>query len=293
MKMDFRDLPQNKQEDLQRIVAIVREHCPSVGMIILFGSYARGDWREMKDLAPDRKSGHPSDYDILVITQDEEPCDSQAWQAITEACAEVRLTAIPRFIHHDIEFVNGKLERGQYFFADIVAEGRLLYNADLFELASQKELQPEERLQIAQEDFAEWFESSEQFQKMHQFCMDKGWLKKAAFNLHQAAEAAYKTFLLVFTGHIPNEHYLSLLGDQSAKIDPAFQTVFQSKNSFERDAFTALEFAYIGARYDKRYTIDEPTVTYLAERVEALLRLTEARCHEKISALQLTAPQLQ
>jgi uncharacterized protein len=286
MKMDFRDLPQNKQEDLQRIVAIVREHCPSVGMIILFGSYARGDWREMKDLAPDRKSGHPSDYDILVITQDEEPCDSQAWQAITEACAEVRLTAIPRFIHHDIEFVNGKLERGQYFFADIVAEGRLLYNADLFELASQKELQPEERLQIAQEDFAEWFESSEQFQKMHQFCMDKGWLKKAAFNLHQAAEAAYKTFLLVFTGHIPNEHYLSLLGDQSAKIDPAFQTVFQSKNSFERDAFTALEFAYIGARYDKRYTIDEPTVTYLAERVEALLRLTEARCRKKITALQ-------
>jgi uncharacterized protein len=286
MKMDFRDLPQNKQEDLQRIVAIVREHCPSVGMIILFGSYARGDWREMKDLAPDRKSGHPSDYDILVITQDEEPCDSQAWQAITEACAEVRLTAIPRFIHHDVEFVNGKLERGQYFFADIVAEGRLLYNADLFELASQKELQPEERLQIAQEDFAEWFESAQQFFEGYKFYRSKCWLKKAVFHLHQSAEAAHKTVLLVFTGYIPAEHYLSFLGDQTAQIDPDFGAIFQSKNSFERDALTALEFAYIGARYDKRYTIDEPTVTYLAERVEALLRLTEARCRKKITALQ-------
>ncbi|MCU7934909.1 MAG: hypothetical protein KZQ99_08525 [Candidatus Thiodiazotropha sp. (ex Dulcina madagascariensis)] len=45
-------------------------------------------------------------------------------------------------------------------------------------------------------------------------------------------------------------------------------------------------YAYIGARYNKRYTIDERTVTYLAAQVEALLQLTEGQCCEKTAALQ-------
>ncbi|MEJ2620545.1 MAG: HEPN domain-containing protein [Candidatus Thiodiazotropha sp.] len=286
MNKDLTFLPQNKQDDLQRIVAMIREHCPDIGMIILFGSYARGDWREMKDLAPDRKSGHPSDYDILTITRDEEQCSSQVWQEISNACTETRLSATPRFIHHDINFVNTKLERDHYFFSDIVAEGRLLYDAGLFGLATKREMQPLDRLRIAEEDFAEWFESAVQFEKMHQFCMNEGWLKKAAFNLHQASEASYKTALLVFTGYIPDEHYLAILSDRAANIDLEFQAVFEAENDFEHNAFTALEYAYIGARYDKRYTIDEPTVNYLAKRVEALLQLTETRCVEKIAALR-------
>jgi hypothetical protein len=92
--------------------------------------------------------------------------------------------------------------------------------------------------------------------------------------------------LLVFTGYIPNEHYLAFLGDQAAKIDPEFDTVFKAKNDFERDAFATLEYAYIGARYDKRYSIDESTLDYLAACVEALLNLTERRCREKINSLQ-------
>lgn len=286
MNTDLTYLPPNKRDDLQRVVAIVRERCPAVGMIILFGSYARGGWRETKDLAPDRRSGHPSDYDILAISKNEGDCDAMARQEIAQACTEANLSATPRFIHHDIGFVNRKLEVGQYFFSDIVTEGRLLYDAGTFELASRKELSHTERLRIMQEDLEEWFESAKQFYEMYKFCIEKEWLKKAAFNLHQASEAAYKTALIVFTGYIPDEHYLAILSARAARIDPVFEAIFRSGNDFERNAFTALEYAYIGARYDKRYAIDKPTVTYLAERVETLLRLTDARCREKIAALQ-------
>lgn len=289
MDTSLTHLPENKQYDLAKLVAVIRDHCPALGMIILFGSYARGGWKEAKDLSPDRKSGHPSDYDILAISEDEGDCDSLAWQEITRACSEAKLSATPRFIHHDIGFVNRKLELGQYFFSDIVAEGRMLYDSGVFELASQKELIPDERLQIAEEDYEEWFESAKQFFEMYKFCTENNWLKKAAFNLHQAAESAYKTALLVFTGYIPDEHYLAILAARAAQIDPAFETVFPSDNTFQREAFTALEYAYIGARYDKRYTIDEKTVAYLAERVEALLKLTEARCREKIALLRAAA----
>ncbi len=54
-------------------------------MIILFGSYARGDWKEAADLAPDRKSGNPSDYDILAVTRQKETVrDSLLWEVRRE-----------------------------------------------------------------------------------------------------------------------------------------------------------------------------------------------------------------
>lgn len=286
MNADLTYLPQRKRADLQRVVAIIRGCCPAVGLIVLFGSYARGDWKEAKDLAPDRRSGHASDYDILAVTGREDDCDSLAWQEIADQCSQAGLSAYPRIIHHDIGFVNRKLERGQYFFSDIVAEGRVLYDAGTLKLAEPKPLTPAERLDMAKEDFAHWFQTSEQFFKKHQFSYSQGWMKQAAFDLHQAAEAAYKTALLVFTGYIPDEHYLALLGAKAAEIDPAFAAVFHPADEFQREAFTLLEYAYIGARYDRRYTIDEPTVRFLAERVAELLRLTADRCREKIATLQ-------
>lgn len=290
MNKDLSHLPQNKRDDLQRIVEIVRNHCPAAAMVILFGSYARGDWRELKDLAPDRKSGHPSDYDLLLLTREEADCDSGAVLKINSACLEAGFSATARAIHHDIDFMNRKLETGHYFFTDIVTEGRMLYDDGSLELAEKKRLTPAEKLEIVEGDFEHWYQAAHQFFEHHKMDREKQWLKIAAFHLHQAAEAAYKTTLIVFTGYIPDEHYLAILGGRAAKIDPAlWEEVFESENQFESEAFIALEYAYIGARYDKRYTIDEPSVAYLAGRVETLLKLTEARCREKITVLQRAA----
>jgi hypothetical protein len=70
---------------------------------------------------------------------------------------------------------------------------------------------------------------------------------------------------------------------------PCFTGIFTSTDDFQHKAFAALEYAYIGARYDKHYYVAEPTVTYLAERVGELLKLTEACCQEKIAALEEAA----
>ena len=42
---DISHLPERKQVELQKIVKLIREH-DRPEMIILFGSYARGDWVE-------------------------------------------------------------------------------------------------------------------------------------------------------------------------------------------------------------------------------------------------------
>ena len=47
--------------------------------------------------------------------------------------------------------------------------------------------------------------------------MERGSLKIAAFELHQAAEAAYKTILLVFTNYSKKEHFLHILVSGNSK----------------------------------------------------------------------------
>jgi HEPN domain-containing protein len=208
---------------------------------------------------------------------------------INSTCLDAGLSATARAIHHDIDFMNRKLETGHYFFTDIVSEGRMLYDDGTLELAEKKTLTPAERLEIVEDDFDNWYQGACRFFEHYKIDREKLWLKMAAFHLHQAAEAAYKTTLIVFTGYIPDEHYLAILGQRVAKIDPALWEVFKSEDRFESEAFIALEYAYIGARYDKRYTIDEPSLAYLAGRVETLMKLTQARCREKITALQRAA----
>ncbi|MCU7926528.1 MAG: nucleotidyltransferase domain-containing protein [Candidatus Thiodiazotropha sp. (ex Dulcina madagascariensis)] len=61
-------LPEFKRDELKHIVSVIHQKSDDVEMIILFGSYARGDYKVEADLQPDRKSGHVSDYDILVVT---------------------------------------------------------------------------------------------------------------------------------------------------------------------------------------------------------------------------------
>ena len=82
MKTDLSHLPQDKQKELELTVDRIRAFIEPA-MIILFGSYARGDYKEEADLEPDRKSGHASDYDILVVTPDKSAANnSRLWKNI-------------------------------------------------------------------------------------------------------------------------------------------------------------------------------------------------------------------
>src|SRR4051812_7350667 len=99
MKHSLSHLPKLKQEELQKIVSTIRKSCDDVGKIILYGSYARGDYKEEKDLKPDRKSGHVSDYDILVVTAKKESAiDASLWNRVYVECRKLSLSADSRII---------------------------------------------------------------------------------------------------------------------------------------------------------------------------------------------------
>ena len=45
MKKSLAHLPELKQDELELIAFKIRSLCEDVQMVILFGSYARGDWK--------------------------------------------------------------------------------------------------------------------------------------------------------------------------------------------------------------------------------------------------------
>ncbi len=286
MKKSLDHLPKQKRDELDRITSIIRALCNDVEMIILFGSYARGDWKEEADLKPERKSGHKSDYDILTVTENKSTAvDTGIWHEVTRECDTLDLSTHVRIITHDIQYLNTQLAEGQYFFTDIKKESCLLFDSGNFKLARKRELKPEEKKRIAQDYFTHWHRKAESFFIDSKNAYDRKDYEKSAFELHQAAECAYKTLLLVFTGYNPNEHCLGMLGEIAAEQDVSLADIFPKDTEAKQERFELLDYAYIGARYDPDYKITREDLEYLSERVKLLLELTEEICKAKIESL--------
>lgn len=136
MKTSLAHLPQNKQDQLKTLTQIVLDKVPAE-MIILFGSYARGDWVEDYQ----EKYEYVSDFDILIVTKDKNSAKqvkkSRELEEELMANEEITRTSI---IYHSIGFVNDKIERNYYFFVDILKEGVMLFESGKFSLSEPKEL---------------------------------------------------------------------------------------------------------------------------------------------------------
>ncbi len=284
-------LPKLKQNELEKIVVTIRANCEDVEKIILFGSYARGNYKEKKDLAEDRKSGHVSDYDILVVTSKAlTALDTNLWHEIGEKCRNLKLSADPRILTHDIEELNNKLSVGQYFYSDIKEEGIVIFDAGNFDFADRRNLSDDEIKKFRTEYFEHWFGLAEGFFELFEFSFAKIDTNKhtpsnglAAFNLHQAAEHAYKTILLVFTLYNPNDHFLANLNAECEQYFPELKNLFIRETEEQKERFKLLEYAYIGGRYDPKYRISKEDLEVLAEDVKKLLGITKKICRSKIN----------
>ena len=127
MKTDVSSLPSNKQAELSKITAVIKS-ITDIEMVILFGSYARGDWVEEKD--EEGRYRYQSDFDLLVIVGNKnERAQSKYEHEIQSLLEKERSIKTPvSIIVHDIEFVNKRLKKAQYFFTDIKREGIILYD---------------------------------------------------------------------------------------------------------------------------------------------------------------------
>jgi len=224
MKKTLAHLPKEKQAELMLITEKIGDIVPEAEIIFLFGSYARGDWVDGPHIQGRGRLTirKRSDYDIFVVTRFGYTArDTGLWDKVKAELAKMDLSTLVRIIPRDIEFVNFKLQQGQYFFTEICEQGILLYDSGEVELSDRKPLDPAETKEIAQGTLDEVFTNAKEFYERFEEAFKKAQYKNAAFQLNQAVEHSYKTVLLIFGGECPQEHHLDILGDLAADYCPA------------------------------------------------------------------------
>ncbi len=286
MKESISKLSQRKRGELARIVSVIREMAPKTEMIILFGSYARGDAVQDVTVEGHTTYEYSSDFDILVIVKSQSLADQiDLWYDIEDKAGKLPVETPVTLIAHNIGFINRQLKKGQYFFSDIKKEGILLYDSKNCKLAEPKELTPQERLGQAKEDFDFWFDSANNLCSLFETALKKEMYKEAAFLLHQATERFYATILLVYTNYKPKTHKLDKLRKMVGQHDPVFFKTFPMGTDEEKRRFNLLKQAYVRARYDKSYNITAEELKYLGRCVELLREQTETSCKEKFKSI--------
>ncbi len=295
-------LPERKQQEIHQAIDVMLSASPvPVHFIILFGSYARGDWIEDCYVGDDSITySYQSDYDFLVVIEN---CPLRKQQAVEIALNKALDTTFSRppgketlwsllrqtplsLLVHDIQHVNKHLAERQYFFSDIKREGIVLYNSKGHKLARLKPLGAKDRYHLAVEDFEYWFESASDFFSTYQFNSGRKKYSLAAFELHQATERLYSTLLLVYTHYKPRTHDLEKLKKHTNSLDNRLILMLPTITPEDKRLFELLKRAYTEARYNKDYRITHNELLTLQQHIEAFMTMTKQLCEEKITTLK-------
>ncbi len=291
MKTTLPKRSEHVAEQLAAITNVIRELVgDDLAMVILFGSFARGDWVHDRYVENDVVYEYKSDFDLLVVTEDRAHATVDGEFRLCEAIdRRLRKQGLDRpsssVIVEDIEHLNKDLRRGSYFFTDIRNEGILLYDSARHMLAEAGPIDPVESQQYAQEDYQHWYTSACEFVDNYQFNLDQGRLSNAAFQLHQATERFLSAVVLTFARYRPKTHDIEKLDRQASNLHADFFTVFPRGNEQQKRCFDLLKKAYIDARYNHDFAITKEELEYLAGRVRKLQELTKRICEEKIAGM--------
>ena len=288
MKKSIAFLPKENREGLKYIVSLIREKIPQCEMIILFGSYARGEFVRYDERV---EFGIPtsfmSDYDILVVhsARNTDIVSSRlhsVWHNYWK-CGDRRYQVPLQLIHDTIKKVNKDLEDGRYFYTDLKKDGIMLYDSGNYKLARRRKLNFEEIKEQAEEYFEDKFNYALDFIRSAKYDYKDEKYRMCAFHLHQACENFFVTILLVYTLRSGKEHNLQKLFEATRGYAPELYTLFPLEDEEEKRLFEILIKAYVEARYNPKFTVSKEDIEALTAKVEELGKVTEMACQRRIA----------
>jgi len=254
-------------------------------MIVLYGSYARGDFVD------DVIGGYHSDYDILLVVDREDLTDmSEVWNEaedllVKEGLRGDVLRAPVSLIAHTLEDLNAMLARGRAFFLDVVRDGVVLFSEPGVELAAPGEIAPEVARQEAEDYRRAGLDAADAFLRGAAFYREGGRPNEAAYALHQAAEGLYAALILTLTLYSPKSHNLNRLRRRAEELEPALAAVWEAGGKLGRRGYERLREAYVKARHSRAYEITEAELDWVSARIAELKRRVEDRTGAHLSSL--------
>lgn len=299
MKTSLDHLPLGKRRELEHVLGVIKDEFRKaianrraegvkdgqILKVILYGSYARGDWVE------DPVGRYFSDFDLLVVVSDEKLTDVlEFWEGAekrlrADLASGANLRTPADLIIHSLDDVNDQLAQGRYFFADIVREGVVLFEEPDHPFVDPQPLPSEAALKTAEKFYREHFTAGQQFLRQAQHAINDEAPKIAAFDLHQAAEHFYNAVLLVATLYTPKSHNLVRLRNAAEPIDARLAEVWPTETKFQKRCFELLRAAYVKARYSEHYRVTSEELAWMLERLQVLQDLVEVICRERLDRL--------
>ena len=258
-------------------------------MIALYGAHACRAANGCFTNPTNNNNLYTPDYELLIIL---EHCKLarrlEVWETITEryridpeTSEGIKLS----FLTKSHAEVNHQLKLGSFFFRDIKHQGIVIHHAEDFRLARCRSLNPLKRQSAARCAFRWWSRSACDSLKAFELFMDRRRYRRAAFELHQAAEFLYTGVLMVFTGHQFRSHNLRLLERRVSNLDPAlFGLLGKAIKDRPCRLFGLLNTAYVRGRYSSAFRVTRCELDELAKRVRSLQRVTKRICKERIKS---------
>ncbi|PQZ82896.1 nucleotidyltransferase [Brevundimonas sp. MYb46] len=299
MKTSLDHLPLGKRRELEHVLGVIKDEFGKaianrraegvkdgqILKVILYGSYARGDWVE------DPVGRYFSDFDLLVVVSDEKLTDVlEFWEGAEkrlrrDLASGANLRTPADLIIHSLDDVNDQLAQGRYFFADIVRDGVVLFEEPDHPFVDPQPLPSEAALNEAEKYYRDRMETAGEFFDDAQSNYERGRFKKGAFEAHQAAEHLYNAILLVATLYTPKSHNLVRLRNAAEPIDARLSEVWPTETKFQKRCFELLRAAYVKARYSEHYRVTAEELTWMLERLSVLQNVVETICRERLNEL--------
>ena len=288
-------LPDRKRRELARVIEILfagvekfqatklseKRSAGKILKVILYGSYARGDWVE------DRVSGYRSDYDLLIVVNSKAFGEEhELWEGIENELLTQQLSrgietpVVP--IVHDLNDVKEQLSRGRPFFVDVARDSIILYETSAHPLTEPKPRTADEAKAEAQEYFQRWFGNAQRFLDGAKFYAASDDRNHAAFMVHQACENYYHCVLLMLTLYSPKSHRIRMLRSRAEDIEGRLISAWPRDTRFARRCFELISRAYVEARYSPKYKINSAEMEWAILHVEQLATLVQTVCGERL-----------
>lgn len=279
--------PPAPKADLEIITKIIKR-LTKPEYIILFGSYARGNFVEYDETVVNDGQyieTYQSDLDILVIvTNAKVEKDFKLWKQIDDEINRKTTTPVDLIVHN-VQFVNEQLAHGVPFFLDIKKEGIVLLNRGKVKLVNAKKLAPTERKEIAEKDLERWTSKAKDSLIGYKLFLKENIFTLAAFHLHQAVENFFIAIQLVFTRYNPKEHDIHKLSNIVAHFGFDIHDIFPQDSDEEKRLFELLRRSYVDARYSPQFSISEKELAVLASRVQRIGKEIEKLSRKRIAEM--------
>lgn len=279
-------LPVDKQKDILEIVEIIKE-IALPEKVILFGSFARGDWVDDEYVEDGATYSYRSDYDFLIVTQGLKLKEFEIRNRIENRTRRYKHPVNP--LVHEIEHINYGLERGQYFFKSIIEDGIILFDSKKTLFVKPRSLTREEQKAQALLYYEKWVESGVRMLRIAELAIkvaeeENFVLNEVMFLLHQVVEKLYAGLGLVYYGYKPKTHNIKEYRNYTKAISAEINNIFFSNNNSSENQrlFEILQKSYIDARYRADYYVNRGDVESIMIEVKKLKELIVEFCLKRI-----------